>query len=83
MTLKCPFTKTHKYHASSFWRENLKIKIGNPSQGAVSTAYLVFRGFTSTTELQKECFDPSWSWVRDRLRWSSQWVVIHHNFPSF
>ena len=41
MTLKCPFTKTHKYHASSFWRENLKIKIGNPSQGAVSTAYLV------------------------------------------
>ena len=42
MTLKCPFTKSHKYHVSSFWRENLKIKIGNPSQGAVSTAYLVF-----------------------------------------
>ena len=43
MTLKCPFTKSHKYHVSSFWRENLKIKIGNPSQVAVSTAYLVFR----------------------------------------
>ena len=42
MTLKCPFTKSHKYNVSSFWRENLKIKIGNPSQGAVSTAYLVF-----------------------------------------
>ena len=41
MTLKCPSTKSHKYHVSSFWRENLKIKIGNPSQGAVSTAYLV------------------------------------------
>ena len=41
MTLRCPFTKSHKYHVSSFWRENLKIKIGNPSQGAVSTAYLV------------------------------------------
>ena len=42
MTLKCPFTKSHKYHVSSFWRENLKIKIDTPSQGAVSTAYLVF-----------------------------------------
>ena len=41
MTLKCPLTKSHKYHVSTFWRENLKIKIGNPSQGAVSTAYLV------------------------------------------
>ena len=48
MTLKCPFTKTHKYHASSFWRENLKIKIGNPSQGAVSTAYLVLSTSNST-----------------------------------
>ena len=43
MTLKCPCTKSHKYHVSSFWRENLKIKNGNPSQGAVSTAYLVLR----------------------------------------
>ena len=57
MTLKCPFTKSHKYHVSSFWRENLKIKIGNPSQGAVSTAYLVFALWSSCEEF------PSRHWL--------------------
>ena len=42
MTLRCPFSKSHKYHVSNFWRQNLEIQIDNPSQGAVSTAYLVF-----------------------------------------
>ena len=42
ITLSCPLTKSHKYHVSSFWRQCLEIQIDNPSQGAVSTAYLVF-----------------------------------------
>ena len=42
ITLSCPFTKSHKYHVSSFWRQCLEIQIDNPSQGAVSTAYLVY-----------------------------------------
>ena len=41
MTLRCPFTKSHKYHVSSFWRQNFEFQIDNPSQGAVSTTYLV------------------------------------------